>query len=175
MSQPTSISFRALCAELVNELYDYKVANEQYDDALVNRARAALAQPYSDPTEERRLGYLKGLEDSAHAALAKPEPKGGGSIHGLGGEILATIRAYASVEPQLGASKILHESDFGVVARVILTRWGRPAIEPVPGEVEELVRRLRDWQSIPLLEERERIATLLQQLSTITTEDLKND
>jgi len=35
--------------------------------------------------------------------------------------------------------------------------------------------RLRDWQSIPLLEERERIATLLQQLSTITTEDLKND
>jgi hypothetical protein len=31
--------------------------------------------------------------------------------------------------------------------------------------VEELVRRLRDWRSIPLLEERERIATLLQQLS----------
>jgi hypothetical protein len=38
------------------------------------RTRAELAQPYSDPTEERRLGYLKGLEDSAHAALAKPEP-----------------------------------------------------------------------------------------------------
>lgn len=48
-------------------------------------------------------------------------------------------------------------------------------IQPEPGEVEELVRRLRDWQSIPLLEERERAATLLQQLSTITTEDLNND
>jgi hypothetical protein len=48
-------------------------------------------------------------------------------------------------------------------------------IQPEPGEVEELVRRLRDWQSVPLLEERERIATLLQQLSTITTEDLNND
>jgi hypothetical protein len=62
-----------------------------------------------------------------------------------------------------------------------------PAAQPVPepGEVAELVRRLRDWQSIPLLEERERIATLLQQLSALTTtvesttfcwgEDLKND
>jgi hypothetical protein len=48
-------------------------------------------------------------------------------------------------------------------------------IQPEPGEVEELVRRLRDWRSIPSLQERERIATLLQQLSTITTEDLKND
>jgi hypothetical protein len=59
--------------------------------------------------------------------------------------------------------------------KAVFARFGRPAIKPEPGEVEELVRRLRDWQSIPLLEERERIATLLQQLSTITTEDLKND
>ena len=36
---------------------------------------------------------------------------------------------------------------------------------PEPGEVEELVARLRDWHSIPLLQERERIATLLSQLS----------
>jgi hypothetical protein len=68
----------------------------------------------------------------AEQRTAQPEPKGGGSIHGLGGEIVATIRAYASVEPQVGASRILHESDFGVVARAILARWGRPAIEPVP-------------------------------------------
>jgi len=49
---------------------------------------------------------------------------------------------------------------------ILRSRWGRPAIKPElgEGEVEELVRRLRDWQSIPLLEERERIATLLQQL-----------
>jgi hypothetical protein len=109
----------------------------------------------------------------AEQRTAQPEPKGGGSIHGLGGEIVATIRAYASVEPQVGASRILHESDFGVVARAILAH---PAIKPElgEGEVEELVRRLRDWQSIPLLSERERAATLLQQLSTIATEDLEN-
>lgn len=52
--------------------------------------------------------------------------------------------------------------------RAIAARYARPAIKPEPGEVEELVRRLRDWHSIPLLEERERIADLLQQLSTIT-------
>ena len=61
--------------------------------------------------------------------------------------------------------------------RAVAARYARPVIESElgEGEVEELVRRLRDWQSIPLLEERERIATLLQQLSTITTEDLNND
>jgi hypothetical protein len=36
-------------------------------------------------------------------------------------------------------------------------------VAPEPGEVEELMRRLRDWHSIPLLQERERIATLLEQ------------
>jgi hypothetical protein len=41
--------------------------------------------------------------------------------------------------------------------------------EPEPGEVAELVKRLRDWRSIPLLQERERIATLLQQLSAPAT------
>jgi hypothetical protein len=56
----------------------------------------------------------------AEQRTAQPEPEGGGSIHGLEGEIVATIRAYASVEPQVGASRILHESDFGVVARAIL-------------------------------------------------------
>jgi hypothetical protein len=66
------------------------------------------------------------------AELAKPEPEGGGSIHGLEGEIVATIRAYASVEPQVGASRILHESGFGVVARAVLARYARLAIEPVP-------------------------------------------
>jgi hypothetical protein len=42
-----------------------------------------------------------------------------------------------------------------------------PVAPPAPevGEVKELVRRLRDWYSIPLLSERERAATLLQQLS----------
>jgi len=42
--------FRALCAELVDELHAYKVANAQHDDSLVARARAALAAE-SPPSE----------------------------------------------------------------------------------------------------------------------------
>jgi len=86
---------------------------------------------------EALCGYTLSQDDCllvarTRAELALPEPEGGGSIHGLGGEIVATIRAYASVEPQVGASRMLHESNFGVVARAVLARWGRPAIEPVP-------------------------------------------
>ena len=72
-----STDYRALCAEL-EEAYAWCI--EEYmtapaeEDTLIQRARAVLAQPYSDPTEERRLGYLKGLEDCAHAALAQPDP-----------------------------------------------------------------------------------------------------
>jgi hypothetical protein len=52
-----STDWRALCAELVNDLHDYKVANEQYEDALVNRARARLAEPEPQgPTAWMYLG-----------------------------------------------------------------------------------------------------------------------
>jgi hypothetical protein len=37
--------FRALCAELADELQGYKVAHPMHCRALLNRARAALAQP----------------------------------------------------------------------------------------------------------------------------------
>jgi hypothetical protein len=70
--------FRAELQRLV-EAYDEHGGKwpDHHEQALfqaVEDARAALAQPYSDPTEEQRLGYLKGLEDCAHAALAQPEP-----------------------------------------------------------------------------------------------------
>jgi hypothetical protein len=39
--------YRALCAELTNELQGYKVASPMHCRALLNRARAALAQPES--------------------------------------------------------------------------------------------------------------------------------
>jgi hypothetical protein len=128
---------------------------------LIARTRAELAQPEPEGLPPRvghilRLAEIIREVDGNHdkgagalaeailshpgsrwctrAELAKPEPEGGGSIHGLEGEIVATIRAYASVEPQVGASRILHESGFGVVARAILARFGRPAIKPVPVE-----------------------------------------
>jgi hypothetical protein len=49
----TELDFRALCADLVNELHAYKIANPQHDDSLVTRARDALAQPVQvEPTKE---------------------------------------------------------------------------------------------------------------------------
>jgi hypothetical protein len=38
------IDFRALCAELVDELHAYKVASAQHEDSLITRTRAALAE-----------------------------------------------------------------------------------------------------------------------------------
>jgi hypothetical protein len=37
--------YKTLCAELTNELQGYKVAHPMHCRALLNRARAALAQP----------------------------------------------------------------------------------------------------------------------------------
>lgn len=46
-------NFRALCAELVNELNAYKVAHPQHDDDLLTRARTLLATPQQGaPSDE---------------------------------------------------------------------------------------------------------------------------
>lgn len=44
--------FRALCVELVNELHGYKVAHPNHDTDLIDRARAALAEPESASLEQ---------------------------------------------------------------------------------------------------------------------------
>ena len=45
----TTPDFRALCAELVDELHHYKIANPQHDTALLDRARHELATPPPEP------------------------------------------------------------------------------------------------------------------------------
>jgi hypothetical protein len=142
----TQNDWRALCAELVNDLHDYKVANEQYEDALVNRARARLAQPEPQgPTDEElralwRLGWQsKDPEDGAvlfaKEALAswgrptiKPEPQG---------PTLADEAYVAFVQICKGNSDDAgtYEADEELVRRALkrlsdLER--RPAIKPVP-------------------------------------------
>jgi hypothetical protein len=105
MNQPTSISFRALCAELVNELHDYKVANEQHDDALVYRARAALAEPEPEgPTDEQ----WDAIKDRLWSQY---------ETRGYQGE------------------RFIYQGDFDTamdVARQELTRYARPTTKPVP-------------------------------------------
>lgn len=52
----TPIDFRALCAELVDEL-DYQSSNHESDE-LIDRTRTALAEPVGEePSEEDIITY----------------------------------------------------------------------------------------------------------------------
>jgi hypothetical protein len=47
--------FRALCAELLDELQGYKVAHPMHCRALLNRARAELAKPAPERPTAKEL------------------------------------------------------------------------------------------------------------------------
>jgi hypothetical protein len=98
----TPTDFRALCAELVDNL-------ERYQSWYI---------------EDNGYGIddLEALLRRADAALAQPEPQGPTDK-----ELGETYRAayYACENRQGPAAQV-----FGL--RAVLARWGRPAIEPVP-------------------------------------------
>ena len=51
--------YRAMCAELVDELHAYKVAHLNHDTGVIDRARALLAQPVAEgPTDEELRGVF---------------------------------------------------------------------------------------------------------------------
>ena len=109
----TETNFRALCAELTNELQGYKVAHPMHCRALLNRAHAALAQPEPVAPPMPVPGDAEGLAEVFWGRYDQPEP-----------------------------------------------------VAPSNKEVVELVARLRDWHSVPLLSERERAAALLERLAS---------
>jgi hypothetical protein len=144
-------NWRERCAELLQALetegYAHWTVTPDKDE-LCLRTRAELAQPEPE-----------GPPAVTTSALLHPayEPDDG-SADG------AQMVGMAWWRPAMGCDSLQLVVDNA--RNILRSRWGRPAIKPElgEGEVEELVRRLRDWHSIPLLEERERIATLLQQL-----------
>jgi hypothetical protein len=70
----TMTDFRALCAELADELQGYKVAHPMHCRALLNRARAALAQPEPQgPTDEELLRIYGVATPCYHAEEYKRE------------------------------------------------------------------------------------------------------
>jgi hypothetical protein len=106
-------TFRALCADLL-EAYEWCI--DEYmtapasEDTLVQRARAALAQPEPvAPTDEELL------------------------------RLAAQAFGYAFTDGGIGGG----ESEFLAFARAALTRYGTPAIEPVP--VSERLPEAGDW------------------------------
>jgi hypothetical protein len=58
--------YKTLCAELTNELQGYKVAHPMHCRALLNRARAALAQPVA-PTNEELDDLFVSIDEGASA------------------------------------------------------------------------------------------------------------
>ena len=90
--------YRAMCAELVNELHGYASANPHHDsDELVARARALLAQPVAEgPTDEELLRVAATAIDpyeSSGIALGEYEPETECAVEAYGSELIAYARA----------------------------------------------------------------------------------
>lgn len=98
--------FRDLCAELF-------LFAEQAGEICHNKGLW--------PNCDQRLACADGktpwLIDRARAALAEPKPEGPTED-----EIASILLAYSIVEPQMGASRILHEKHFDNAAIAILKR-----------------------------------------------------
>jgi hypothetical protein len=130
----------------------------------------ALITEMADELDRQRR-FLRGLHDDcvthpladrARAALAQPEGEGASDDawwHELVSEI-ARVQHVAAGEGQ-GPRFDLAEA---------VVRWCHPTPPaPEPGEVVELVRRLRDWHSIPLLQE---VAAWLRSELNLSVADL---
>ena len=94
--------YKQLCAELVNELHGYKVAHPNHDTDLIDRARAALAEP---------------------------EPEGLPVwTEGICGDGATLLRDGVMVPIE----EVVRELNRGAQARAVLARWGSPAPQPIP-------------------------------------------
>ena len=108
----THTDLRALCARMADELDHCRqlLMDDRHEaHALATEARAALAQPEPQgPTDEELLfwAHFYGID---YVDIDRPS--------------------------ELDAEKAPVRSDeLRIFARAVLTRWGRPAIEPVPGQ-----------------------------------------
>jgi hypothetical protein len=78
------------------------------------RELETVAEQFDQGTPEERA------MERAATLLRQPAPA-------PASEIAALMRTHSSVEPVMGASRVLCEAAFGTVAREIAARWGRPA------------------------------------------------
>jgi hypothetical protein len=154
----TGTGWRALCEELADELTGYKVANPMHCRALLDRARADLAQP--EPAGlPPRVGHIlrlaeiirevDGNHDKGAAALAEailshpgsrwqsslaqPEPVGPTDEEIEEWADAATEVPLEEMDPEVhGWRRCFTAKEFSETIRAALARWGRPAIQPVP-------------------------------------------
>jgi hypothetical protein len=123
----TTPDFRALCAELVDELHHYKIANPQHDTALLDRARHELATPPPKPGKsiEELIAGCKPL-DPAMAEMLTPDAR-----WRLFGED-DSLPPPPEMPTQKDLRKMFDENDwnyispetFEDIARTVLQEWG---------------------------------------------------
>lgn len=112
--------YKQLCAELFNELHAYKIGNPSHDTDLIDRARAALAEPKPEGLADQEL--LEVL-DRATADFPPNHPE---------------------AEPMTGARYALTLELRKARAAIAADRARRPAPQPPEdGQVAELVNHAR--------------------------------
>ena len=109
--------FRALCAELL-AWAERTSAHYVAPPHVIIRARAALSAPEQEPTDEQIMELMPEQLWKDLATVSRL------AAHGAG--------------PDVGPGMFRVTLNAGAVAhcRAVLTRWGRPAVEPVPQEIE---------------------------------------
>ena len=165
----TDFRFRALCAELVSELFDYKVANPMHDRSLVNRACAELDETRGTGASAEQVAQI--VYENAMLAVApdhaKPFwpswadlPNSDARAHALNtAEIIYALLGYTMAPDHVslidfafnrepwatwlrkgGCLESAH-CDLVDLMTAVLSRWGRPAPAPKPIPVSE-----RPWE-----------------------------
>ena len=107
--------FRALCAELL-AWAERTSAHYVVPPHVILRARAALSALEQGPTDEELLSLMS---QSFRDDLA---------------EVSRLSAQQVGTKP--GVFRVSLNYDVLCFARAVLARWGRPAVEPVPQEIE---------------------------------------
>jgi hypothetical protein len=108
--------YRALCAELL-AWAERTTAHYVVPPHVIIRAHAALAAPEHGPTDEEIMELMPEQLREDLATVAR---------------LLAAHGTGISVGP--GLYRVTLNAGIVEHCRAVLTRWGRPAVEPVPQE-----------------------------------------
>jgi hypothetical protein len=128
-------NWKARCAELADRLDDALTYTVQSDTErsmrqLITRTRTALAQPEPEGPPMSVPGDAEGLAEVFWGRYEQPEPQGPTERIA---SIATAVREWAfGWEPTARLIGNVCAEDVADLCGAILTRWGRPTIEPVP-------------------------------------------
>ena len=107
-------TFRALCAELTEELHEHTCLYEGHESEVVARARAALAQPEPVAPPMPMPGDAEGLAEVFWNRYDQPEP-----VAPTESDVTELFYRHMGEGSEVGFENAIAEA---------LARWGTPAI-----------------------------------------------